>query len=107
MLFIDILARLMCPFEGCRGKGSSQTNLRVHFSYQHHQDIIVILEEGNQPQPRFPQFDMFIPQGGLNRSHLTSEMCRSGTERTRRGFLVEKVEEHMGWVFSAYGTTLT
>ena len=60
--FLDILARLRCPVEGCRGTVSSQTNLRVNFSYQHPWGIIVILEEGNQPHPRLPQCYLFVPQ---------------------------------------------
>ena len=45
--FLKRLLRLQCPIEGCLGGASNQTNLRVHFSYRHARDIIVILEEGN------------------------------------------------------------
>ena len=34
-------------------------------------------------------------------------MCRRRMERKRRRFLVEEMEEHMGRIFSAYGTPLT
>ena len=36
--------------------------VRQNFSHQHHYDSIVILEEGDKPQPRCPQCDMFVPQ---------------------------------------------
>ena len=50
---------------------------------------------------------MFVVQEALNRAHTTSEMFQRGTEREQRSFLVEDTEEHMGRVFSAYGTLLT
>ena len=65
-------------------------NLRVKFAYQHPQDSIFILDEGNKPHPRFPQFEMFVPQEELDWSHPTSEMCRSGTEMKRRRLVVEE-----------------
>ena len=34
-------------------------------------------------------------------------MCRCRTERKRRRLVIEKTEDQMGKVFSAYGTPLT
>ena len=93
--------------EECQGTAYSRTNLQVKFSYQHPRYRIFILEEGNQPHPRFPQCDMFAPQEALNRVHPTSEIFRRRTERKRRRLLVEDTEEYMGRVLSAYDTPLT
>ena len=32
-----------------------QRDLRVHFVHRHVRDTLVVLEEGNQPIPRFPK----------------------------------------------------
>ena len=92
--------------EGCQWKASSQKNLRVHFSHQHSQDSIVILEEGNQPHLRFPQCDMFFPQEALYQVHTTSAMCWRRTERKLWRLVVEETEEQMVQVLAAYGTPL-
>ena len=66
---------------------SSRKNLRVHFAHQKPQYSIVALEEGNQPHPRCPKCDMFVPQEALNRAHPTLAMCRRsvGEEATEVG----------------------
>ena len=47
-------------------------------------DIVIILEEGNLPQPRCSLCDMLVPWQALNgRQHATA-MCRKGLERKRR-----------------------
>ena len=93
--------------EGCRGSASSRTNLRVKFSHQHSLDIKVIMEEGNQPQPQFPQREILPPHEALNGAHQTSDICWSGSERNRRRVVVEDTEERIGRVLSEYGTPLT
>ena len=104
--FLTILYRLRRPVEGLRGSVSSWTNLWVQFYHRHSRESIVILEEGNQPQPRCSQCDMFIPREALNWAHPTSDMCRPGLERKQRRLVVEKTEERKGRVLSAYGTPL-
>ena len=74
--------------EGFQGKSSSGKKLRVHFSHQHSRDSIVTLEEGNEPHPRLPQCNMFVPQEALNRTHPTSAMCWRGSERKRQRMVV-------------------
>ena len=49
---------------------------------------------------------MFVSQEALNRAHPTSEVFRSGTERKRRSFMSEEIEDHMGQYFLEYGTPL-
>ena len=48
-----------------------------------------------------------VPQVALNRAHLTSMMCRRGTERKQRRLLIEEMEEQMGRVLLAHVTPLT
>ena len=49
----------------------------------------VVLEEGDRPLPRCPQFDMFIPCEALNRMHLAMGVCDKGEDQKRK----RKVEE--------------
>ena len=39
------------PAEDRKGKMTMRTNLWIHFVHQHARDTILILEEGNHPQP--------------------------------------------------------
>ena len=48
---------------------------RVNFAHKQPWDSMVILEDANQPHPRCPQCDIFVPQEELNRAHPTSDMC--------------------------------
>ena len=41
-----------CPVEGCLGKLTTRTAMRVHFVHRHVIETVVILEEGNSPHPR-------------------------------------------------------
>ena len=60
------LQRLRCLVEGCLGGALNRTNFWVHFAYPHTRYTIVILEEGNRPYPRCPQYDMFMSHYALN-----------------------------------------
>ena len=56
----------------------------MHYSHQKYWGSIVILEEGNQPHPRCPQCDMFVPQEALNRAHghqLYVDVCLRGIDK--------------------------
>ena len=105
--FPAILAGLRCLVVGFRGTVSSWTNIWVHFYQQHPWNSMVVLEEGNQPHPWYPQCDMFVPQETLNQAPPTSEMFRRGTERKRQRPVVDETEERTGRVFLAYGTPMT
>ena len=41
-----------CPVEGCGGRSSTWTAIRVYFYNRNVRDTVVILEEGNLPHPR-------------------------------------------------------
>ena len=47
------------------------------------QEKNIILEEGNQPYPRFPKCNMFVSHKYLNGWHFTNTFCRRGEERNR------------------------
>ena len=73
----------ICPVEGCPGRAVTRTAMQVHFIHWHVLDTVVILEEGNLPHPRCPQFDMLDPWRTLNRRHPATSQCASGTEQKR------------------------
>ena len=52
---------IVCSVEGCRGRATNRTSLRTHFTHHHARDTIIILDEGNWPQPWCDQCDMFPP----------------------------------------------
>ena len=58
-----------CPSKGCRGRGTIQDNLRIHFVHRHVRDKIVILEEGNHLHPQLPNCDIFLPWLELDKRH--------------------------------------
>ena len=58
--------------------------MRVHFWRRHVRYIVIILEEGNIPHPRFTNCDMFVPWRALNGCHKSKEMCRRGVEKKRQ-----------------------
>ena len=104
--FITVLAHLSCPVEGLRVSALSRTNLWVQFDHQHYQDTIVILEEGNQPQPRCPQCDMFVTQKALDQAHPDTAMCWRGPRSKWWKLVAADTKEQIRKVFLAYGTLL-
>ena len=70
----------MLKLAGCLDGALIRTNLQVHFTNHHVQDIIVILGEGNRPYPRGPQCNMFVTQKALNCRQLATAFCRRGME---------------------------
>ena len=87
------MLRLRCPVEGCMGGASNRTNLRVHFSYRHVRDTIVILEEGNRPYPQCPKCVIFMSHKDLNVRHLATDFCRRGEERKWHCLVEEEARE--------------
>ena len=94
---------MACPVEGCPGRAGTQTAMRVHFWRRHVQDIIIILEEGNLPHPRFTNCDMFVPWRALNVRHKSTDMCRSGADRKRRRLAETEVRYSTEKAFEVYG----
>ena len=64
---------------------------------------MIILEEGNLPHPRCPQYDMLVLWWYLNGRHNSTAMFRSGAERKRRRLAETEVREIMGMAFEVYG----
>ena len=82
-----------CPVEGCLGRAGTWTAMTVHFWRIHVQDVVIILEEGNLPQPRCPRCDMQVSWRSLNRKHKSTAMCRSELERKRRRLSETEIRE--------------
>ena len=59
-----------CPVEGCLGILVMRTAMQVHFVHRHVLDTVVILEEGNFPNPRVAV--RIIPGG--NAPHTGEEL---------------------------------
>ena len=64
VFFMKRLLQLRCQVEGCLEEALNWTNLRVHFAHRHARYTIFILEEGNQPYPRFPRCDTNMSHRG-------------------------------------------
>ena len=96
----------LCPVEGCSGRASTRTTMRVHFWHQHVRDTVVILEEGKLPHPRCPLHDTMVPWKSLNGTHRRTAQCNQGAERKRRRFAAEKEREVTARAFSVYGHPL-
>ena len=92
-----------CPVEGCSGRVSRRTAMRVHFCHRHVRDTVVILEESNLPHPRLPLCGILVPWKSLNGTHRLTAQCNRGAERKRRRLPVEGDIEITTRDFSAYG----
>ena len=68
-----------CLVEGCSGRLSTRTAMRVHFWNRHFRYTVVILEKGNLPYPRCPLCNMMVPWQSLNGSHNSTEDCKKGS----------------------------
>ena len=49
-----------CPVEGCSGRASTRTEIRVQFWHQNVRDSVVILEGVNLPHLRCPLCDILV-----------------------------------------------
>ena len=78
----------------------------MHFCSRHVRDIVIILEEGDLPHPRFSQCDMLVPWQALNGKRHNTAMCRSGVERERRRMADTELRESTEMAFEAYGKQL-
>ena len=73
-----------CPVERCPGVLATRVAMRVNFVHRNVHNTVVILEEGNLPLPRCPRCDLQVSRKALNRRHLGTSQCRTGTEQKRR-----------------------
>ena len=74
----------------------------VHFLHRHVFDTVVILEEGNLPQPRCARCDMLVPWRDLNGRHPATAQCDRGAERKRRRIAEAETRESAERAFTAY-----
>ena len=88
--------------EGCPGRSGTQTATRMHFCSRHIRYIVVILEKGNLPHPRYSRWDMLVPWRALNGKHHNTAMCRKGAERKRQRMAESELRESTGRAFEAY-----
>ena len=51
MAFLTWARPRPCPVEGCSGRASTRTAMRVKLCHRHTRDTVVILEEVNLPHP--------------------------------------------------------
>ena len=56
-----------CIVKSCSVRAKMRLAMRVKFWPRHVRDAVVILEEGNLPQPQFPMCDIMVPCRDLNR----------------------------------------
>ena len=75
----------------------------VHFLHLNVQDTVVILEEGNLPQPRCPRCDMLFYWHALNRGHISTAQCTRGAEWKIRRIAEEELRESLERAFQVYG----
>ena len=95
-----------CPVEECSGRVLMRTEMQGHFWHRHVRVTVVILEEGNLPQPRWPLCDMLMPWRSLNGMHRCKEQCKRVVERKRRSLAAKEGREVTSRAFSAYGRPL-
>ena len=95
-----------CPVEGCSGRASTRTAMRVHFWHWHVRDIVVILEDGNIPHPRCRLCEMLVSCKSLKETQRSMAECTWGAERKIRQLVVEEEREVTARYFSAYGRPL-
>ena len=69
-------------------------------------DTIVILEEGNLPYPRCPQYDMFVSHKDLNGWHMKTAFFRQVSERKRCRLAEEEARPGAETEITAYRTPL-
>ena len=78
----------------------------VHFWHQNVQDTVVLLEEGNLPNPWFPMCNMLAPWWYLNRMHRRTAKCRKGEKQRQQRLGAEGYNVVTYRTFSSYGFPL-
>ena len=95
-----------CPVERCPGVLATRAEMRVHLVHRHVHGTVVILMEGNLPLPRCPRCDLQVSRKALNKRHLGTSQCRTGTERKRRRLAEAEMRKTLEREFHAYGTRM-
>ena len=84
-----------------------RTGLRVNFLHWHAQDTVIIVEEGNLPQPRCSLCNMLVPWTSLNGRQPNNAKCTKGMEWKRRRLDAEQMWVITEQALRAYGRPLT
>ena len=66
-------------------------------------DTLEILEEGNQPHPKGPRCDMFVPRRALKFHHSATEIWRRGEKHTHFRLVLEEAREGNKINLTTYG----
>ena len=80
--------------------------MRMHFFNRHVRDIVIILEEGNLPHPRFPRCDMLVPWRELNGRHHATAQYKKVAERKRRRMAEAELRDSAERAFKSCGKPL-
>ena len=80
--------------------------MRVFFLHIHVWDTVIILEEGNLPQPQCPWCSMLLTWMALNVQHATTTHCAKEEKWKRCRLTVEEMRESAVRAFQAYGRPL-
>ena len=78
----------------------------VHFFHRHSRVTVVVVEEGNLPQPRCPRFYMMVMWKALNGLHNTTSQCDKGLDQKRRRLEAEEMVKIKSKALQAYGRPL-
>ena len=76
---------------------------RGNFCSRHVWDIVIILEEGNLPYPRYSQCNMMFPWRALNSRHHATAMCKKGAERKTHWMAEAELQVSTERAFDTYG----
>ena len=70
-----------CLVKGCQGRVATRTEMRVQFLHQYFMGTVIILEEGNLPNPQFPRCEIMVPWKALNGRNVTTAQCAKGADQ--------------------------
>ena len=83
----------ICPVEGCPVQAATRTAMRLHFLHRNVLDTVLILEEGNIPNPRCTRCDMLVPRRALNVRHPATAQSAREADCKRRRIVEEELRE--------------
>ena len=76
--FLRFARDISYPVGVCMGQATSRSAIQVHLMHRHMRDMVVILEEGIYPLPRFPKCDIFVALRAINGRHQATAMRTRG-----------------------------
>ena len=76
--FLRFARDIAYPVGVYMGQATSRSAIQVHLMNRHMRDMVVILEEGIYPLPRFPKCDIFVALRAINGRHQATAMRTRG-----------------------------